>query len=206
MKNVRVELVFILLHARFQYDNVKIKVDEKDCISIRAYGARKGNHFECRQPVTGTRLWICWPVQYAMYIQLCEEEVFQTKIRTRPTKSLSNEKESYIGCDQRLDAGEDSFGKGRHVASLVSPTKEPVQTMILPKNIIARFVTLALQNEGLELQYREVKIYNGPLLALLQHEYSEINRGSSLLNDSFIASLQKQREADVSQLKRLVSM
>ncbi|XP_022802531.1 fibulin-1-like [Stylophora pistillata] len=65
-----------------------------------------------------------------------------------------------------IDAGEDAFGKGRLVASLDSPTKERVQTIILQKNILARFVTLALQNEGQELRFREVEIYNGPLLAI----------------------------------------
>ncbi|XP_066028062.1 latent-transforming growth factor beta-binding protein 1-like [Pocillopora verrucosa] len=63
-------------------------------------------------------------------------------------------------------AGENAFGKGRHVASLDSPTREPVQTIILRKNIKARFVTLALSNKRLELQFREVEIYNGPLLAI----------------------------------------
>lgn len=62
------------------------------------------------------------------------------------------------------DAGENAFGKGRHVASLDSPTKEPVQTITLRKNIKARFITLALSNKRLELQFREVEIYNGPLL------------------------------------------
>ena len=62
------------------------------------------------------------------------------------------------------DAGENAFGKGHHVASLDSPTKEPVQTITLRKNIKARFITLALSNKRLELQFREVEIYNGPLL------------------------------------------
>ena len=63
-----------------------------------------------------------------------------------------------------IDAGENAFGKGHHVASLDSPTKEPVQTITLRKNIKARFITLALSNKRLELQFREVEIYNGPLL------------------------------------------
>lgn len=62
------------------------------------------------------------------------------------------------------DAGENAFGRGRRVARLDSPTEEPVQTITLSKNVKVRFVTLALQNGGLELQFREVEIYNGPLL------------------------------------------
>ena len=50
------------------------------------------------------------------------------------------------------------------MASLDSPTTEPVQTIILPKNTKARFVTLAIQRKDVELMFREVEIYNGPLL------------------------------------------
>ncbi|PFX18078.1 EGF-like module-containing mucin-like hormone receptor-like 1 [Stylophora pistillata] len=193
----------------------------KVCTVIRAYGARKGNYFECGQPVTGTRLLITWSTAFIQYIQLCEVEVFQTKIINlagkRPTKSSKNEKESYRGNDQKLDkpfstgvrprskeiqwwsvdlialckihlvriltasgykpqhlrglkilidSGENAFGRGRRVARLDSPTEEPVQTITLSKNVKVRFVTLALQNGGLELQFREVEIYNGPLLEI----------------------------------------
>ena len=83
-------------------------------------------------------------------------------------KSFSRETRQFEA-DIRLllsltDDGENAFGKGRHVASLDSPNEEPVQTIILQKNIAARFVTLALHKERLELQFREVEIYNGPLL------------------------------------------
>ena len=83
-------------------------------------------------------------------------------------KSFSRETRQFEA-DIRLllsltDDGENAFGKGRHVASLDSPNEEPVQTIILQKNITARFVTLALHKERLELQFREVEIYNGPLL------------------------------------------
>ena len=57
------------------------------------------------------------------------------------------------------------FGKGNVVASLDYPTQESVQTITLPKDTKARYVTLDLFSQNnLYLKFREVEIYNGPLL------------------------------------------
>ena len=56
----------------------------------------------------------------------------------------------------------DGFGKGNVIASLENPTKESVQTITLPKDTKARYVTLELANAI--LRFREVEVYNGPLL------------------------------------------
>ena len=56
------------------------------------------------------------------------------------------------------------FGKGRVVASLDYPTEESVQTITLPKDTKARYVTLELKRENPILKFREVEVYNGPLL------------------------------------------
>ena len=58
----------------------------------------------------------------------------------------------------------DGFGKGNVVASLDYPTQESVQTIILPKDTKARYVTLDLIKENRILKFREVEVYNGPLL------------------------------------------
>ncbi|KAL9970891.1 hypothetical protein ACROYT_G023346 [Oculina patagonica] len=62
-----------------------------------------------------------------------------------------------------VDAG---FNKGKKVASLDNPTKEPVQTITLPEDTKARYVTIELKDRGTwaELKFREVEIYNGPFL------------------------------------------
>ena len=52
-------------------------------------------------------------------------------------------------------------GDGDEVGSLDSPTAEPVQTIILSKDTRKRIVSLFLEKE---LEFREVEIYNGPLL------------------------------------------
>lgn len=61
------------------------------------------------------------------------------------------------------DVGENGFGKGNRVASLDNPTKESVQTITLPKDTKARFVTLELKRRNAILKFREVEIYNRPL-------------------------------------------
>ena len=61
------------------------------------------------------------------------------------------------------DVSEDGFGKGKSVAWLDNPTKESVQTIELPNNIKARFVTLNKDKKNAILKFREVEIYNGPL-------------------------------------------
>ena len=53
---------------------------------------------------------------------------------------------------------------GTEVASLDSPTAEPVQTIILSKDTRKRIVSLFLEKFPAKLQFREVEIYNGPLL------------------------------------------
>ncbi|XP_078374553.1 uncharacterized protein LOC144658099 isoform X3 [Oculina patagonica] len=62
-----------------------------------------------------------------------------------------------------VDAG---FNKGKSVASLKNPTQEPVQTLTLPKDTKARYVTIELKklHTSSKLDFREVEIYNGPLL------------------------------------------
>ena len=62
------------------------------------------------------------------------------------------------------DVGEDSFGEGKSVATLDNPTKDSVQAITLPKDTKARFVTLDLKRRNVLLKFREVEIYNGPLL------------------------------------------
>jgi len=62
------------------------------------------------------------------------------------------------------DDGENGFGEGKYVAKLDNPTKETVQTITLPKDTKARFVTLDLKRKNAILKFREVEIYNGPLL------------------------------------------
>ena len=63
-------------------------LDAKVCFVTNAYGARKGNYFDCNQPVTGSRMLIRWPSDYIDNIQLCEVEVFQTKISKNTLSSL----------------------------------------------------------------------------------------------------------------------
>ena len=55
-------------------------------------------------------------------------------------------------------------GDGVEVGSLDSPTAEPVQTIILSKDTRKRIVSLFLEKYPAKLQFREVEIYNGPLL------------------------------------------
>ena len=55
-------------------------------------------------------------------------------------------------------------GDGAKVGSLDSPTAEPVQTIILSKDTRKRIVSLFLEKFPAKLQFREVEIYNGPLL------------------------------------------
>ena len=57
-------------------------------LNIHVYGARKGNYFKCGNPVTGDDMVIMWPPVYIDYIQLCEVEVFQTKISKNTLSSL----------------------------------------------------------------------------------------------------------------------
>ena len=57
-------------------------------LNIHVYGPRKGNYFECGNPVTGDDMVIMWPPDYIDYIQLCEVEVFQTKISKNTLSSL----------------------------------------------------------------------------------------------------------------------
>jgi len=61
------------------------------------------------------------------------------------------------------DASENGFGKGKSVATLDNPTKDSVQTITLPKDTKARFVTLDLKRRNAILKFREVEIYNGSL-------------------------------------------
>ena len=63
-------------------------LDTKVCLNIHVYGARKGNYFDCGHPVTGDDMVIMWPPAYIDYIQLCEVEVFQTKISKNTLSSL----------------------------------------------------------------------------------------------------------------------
>ena len=56
------------------------------------------------------------------------------------------------------------FNKGNVIASLDYPTKESVQTITLPKDTKARYVTLELKRANAILKFREVEVYNGPLL------------------------------------------
>lgn len=58
----------------------------------------------------------------------------------------------------------DGFGVGTEVHQLVDPTEESVQIITLPKGIKARFVTLRLHGNYANLKFREVEIYNGPLV------------------------------------------
>lgn len=67
------------------------------------------------------------------------------------------------------EAGGSVFNKGNRVASLDNPTKEPVQTITLPNDTKARFVTLELKRKNAILKFREVEIYNGPLLGNSQN-------------------------------------
>jgi len=62
------------------------------------------------------------------------------------------------------DVSENGFGEGKIVATLDNPTRDPVQTLTLPKDTKARFVTLDLERRNAILKFREVEIYNGPLL------------------------------------------
>ncbi|RMX59041.1 hypothetical protein pdam_00009968, partial [Pocillopora damicornis] len=55
---------------------------------------------------------------------------------------------------------------GAKVGSLDSPTAEPVQTIILSKDTRKRIVSLFLEKFPAKLQFREVEIYNGPLLVV----------------------------------------
>lgn len=52
---------------------------------------------------------------------------------------------------------------GTEVASLDSPTAEPVQTMIVSKDTRTKLVTIKMYVAH-RLAFREVEIYNGPLL------------------------------------------
>lgn len=61
------------------------------------------------------------------------------------------------------DDGKKGFGIGEEVARLANPTKESVQTITLPKDIKARFVTLFFYRNYANLKFREVEIYNGEL-------------------------------------------
>ena len=63
-------------------------LDTKVCLNIHVYGARKGNYFDCGHPVTGDDMVIMWPPAYIDYIQLCEVEVFQTKISKNTLSSF----------------------------------------------------------------------------------------------------------------------
>ena len=62
------------------------------------------------------------------------------------------------------DSGKNGFGKGKKVASLKHPDKESVQTITLPQDTKARYVTLELNGRKAMLKFREVEVYNGPLL------------------------------------------
>ena len=62
------------------------------------------------------------------------------------------------------DSGKNGFGKGKKVASLKTPDKESVQTITLPQDTKARYVTLELNRRSAILKFREIEIYNGPLL------------------------------------------
>lgn len=54
-------------------------------------------------------------------------------------------------------------GDGAKVGSLDSPTAEPVQTMIVSKDTRTKLVTIKMYVAH-RLAFREVEIYNGPLL------------------------------------------
>ena len=56
----------------------------------------------------------------------------------------------------------DSCPEGTIVAELRYPTKERVQSILLPKNTNGRVVTLHLPGRK-DLRFREVEIYNGAL-------------------------------------------
>ena len=64
----------------------------------------------------------------------------------------------------------DGFGKGNVIASLDNPTKESVQTITLPKDTKARYVTLEMKMAKDILKFREVEVYNGPLLGNSRNE------------------------------------
>lgn len=59
---------------------------------------------------------------------------------------------------------DDKFGVGTNVAQLYNPTKEPVQTITLSEKAKARFVTLLLHRKFAYIRFREVEIYDGPLV------------------------------------------
>ena len=67
------------------------------------------------------------------------------------------------------DAGGSVFSKGNRVASLDNPTKEPVQIIMLPNDTKARFVRLEMKRKNAILKFREVEIFNGPLLGNSQN-------------------------------------
>ena len=53
--------------------------------------------------------------------------------------------------------------KGKLVFTLTHPTKDGVQTITLPKKTTGRTVSLLLPGKK-EMSFREVEVYNGPLL------------------------------------------
>ena len=132
-----------------QFYNVKVRVLLRDWLICEI--TRTAREFQRNSKEERKRQFITWNLKTKENFYTFYREIRQFEADIRLFLSLT-------------DAGENAFGKGRHVATLDSPTREPVQTIILRKNIKARFVTLALSNKRLELQFREVEIYNGPLL------------------------------------------
>ena len=62
------------------------------------------------------------------------------------------------------DMFKNRFTDGKRVANLENPTNEFVQTITLPKDTKARFVTLDLGERHASFKFREVEIYNEQLL------------------------------------------
>ncbi|XP_078374588.1 uncharacterized protein LOC144658123 [Oculina patagonica] len=224
--NVNVSVVFILHKPSTNLQGFDIVVGKGDtkniCTTIPKYSHQKdeGNYFECKKTVAGSFLEITLKQDPQRQISLCEVEVFQTKIinlaAKRPTSSNEKtKKQSYRGCDQKIDetfstAGtgkgypawwsvdlkaickvhlvrvvtsekykpadlenlriivnvDAGFNEGKYLSFFRNPTKEPVQTITLPKDTKARYVTIELwrQHDRAVLNFREVEIYNGPLL------------------------------------------
>ncbi|KAL9970901.1 hypothetical protein ACROYT_G023357 [Oculina patagonica] len=178
------------------FDIVVGEGEKKDlCTTIPKYSHKndQGNYFECKEAVVGKFLSLTLTRGRQRQISLCEVEVFQTKTsETFSTAGAAKNIPAWWSVDLRaickvhlvrvvtsekykpadlknlmikvnVDAG---FNKGKSVASLKNPTQEPVQTLTLPKDTKARYVTIELKklHTSSKLDFREVEIYNGPLL------------------------------------------
>ena len=66
--------------------------------------------------------------------------------------------------------GDKRYGEGKLVAKITKSSKSSglVSLLQLPKNTEGRFVTLRLPGIEKKLEFRELEVYNGPLIGVMQ--------------------------------------